>query len=233
MMRISDILNSGDHSDEEEVAQIIDAHCDSASAKLRRTTSATQYNNVHPRHGYEEEDSSSGGDDTGRLSETTSFASSLLDALSLQYVPRNPCPRVFIWFTNRSGVSTGLINRSMAKLSSKRSPTVLNSSPLGSESSAQNRYLTIQHLTNPQGMGEMKQEGVVEEDDQFAADATAANDQQATSSKKRSTRALFPSATDSDRRAKQRMIVKRCYYKKIVRDAQWLSIASDVRCSYL
>ncbi|GAB9468007.1 hypothetical protein Gpo141_00005335 [Globisporangium polare] len=188
MMRISDILNSGDHSDEEEVAQIIDAHCDSASAKLRRTTSATQYNNVHPRHGYEEEDSSSGGDDTGRLSETTSFASSLLDALSLQ---------------------------SMAKLSSKRSPTVLNSSPLGSESSAQNRYLTIQHLTNPQGMGEMKQEGVVEEDDQFAADATAANDQQATSSKKRSTRALFPSATDSDRRAKQRMIVKRCYYKKI------------------
>lgn len=83
MMRISDILNSGDHSDEEEVAQIIDAHCDNASAKLRRTTSATQYNDAHLRHGYEE-DSSSGGDDTGRLSETTSFASSLLDALSLQ-----------------------------------------------------------------------------------------------------------------------------------------------------
>lgn len=83
MMRISDILNSGDHSDEEEVAQIFDARCDSASAKLRRTTSAFQYNDVHPRRSYED-DSSSGGDDTGRLSETTSFASSLLDALSLR-----------------------------------------------------------------------------------------------------------------------------------------------------
>lgn len=33
--------------------------------------------------------------------------------------------------------------------------------------------------------------------------------------KKRSTRALFPAASDADRRAKQRLIVKRCYYKKI------------------
>lgn len=39
------------------------------------------------------------------------------------------------------------------------------------------------------------------------------------SGKKRSTRALFPAVSDADRRAKQRLIVKRCYYKKIVRSA--------------
>lgn len=102
----------------------------------------------------------------------------------------------------------------MAKLSSKRSPTMLNSSP-SSESSTQNRYLTIHHLTNPEDMGEMKQESVIEDDQLSAVDHQA-------SSKKRSTRALFPVATDSDRRAKQRMIVKRCYYKKIVRGAMIL-----------
>jgi hypothetical protein len=41
--------------------------------------------------------------------------------------------------------------------------------------------------------------------------------QEARAARRRSTRALFPGATDDDRRAKQRMIVKRCYYKKIVR----------------
>ncbi|KAE9299974.1 hypothetical protein PF008_g23115 [Phytophthora fragariae] len=33
--------------------------------------------------------------------------------------------------------------------------------------------------------------------------------------KKRSTRSLFPELSESERRAKQRLIVKRCYYKKI------------------
>ncbi|KAG1690087.1 hypothetical protein DVH05_028423 [Phytophthora capsici] len=40
--------------------------------------------------------------------------------------------------------------------------------------------------------------------------------QRSASSKKRSTRSLFPELSESERRAKQRLIVKRCYYKKIV-----------------
>lgn len=39
--------------------------------------------------------------------------------------------------------------------------------------------------------------------------------QRSASSKKRSTRSLFPELSESERRAKQRLIVKRCYYKKI------------------
>lgn len=89
----------------------------------------------------------------------------------------------------------------MAKLSSKRSPTALLASPSSAAASAQGRYLTIENLTNPEAMGEVKHEP---------------NETKA-ASKKRSTRSLLPATTDSDRRAKQRMIVKRCYYKKIVR----------------
>ncbi|TYZ59114.1 hypothetical protein PybrP1_007505 [[Pythium] brassicae (nom. inval.)] len=171
MMRISDLLNSGDQSDEEQVAQIVDAQYRDEPVKLRRAASASQYNDVQSRRDYED-DASSGVNDTGRLSETTSYASSLLDALSLQ---------------------------SMAKLSSKRSPTAL----LMRSSPNQGRFLNIQQLTNPDDTNGMKQE-----------EGTAATSQPP-SSKKRSTRSLFPAATDSDRRAKQRMIVKRCYYKKI------------------
>ncbi|KAK1928633.1 hypothetical protein P3T76_015863 [Phytophthora citrophthora] len=39
---------------------------------------------------------------------------------------------------------------------------------------------------------------------------------EAATGKKRSTRSLFPELSESERRAKQRLIVKRCYYKKIV-----------------
>ncbi|KAF1317583.1 hypothetical protein FI667_g14719, partial [Globisporangium splendens] len=178
MMRISDLLNNsntaGDNSDEEEVAQIVGAPYDS-SFKLRRAISAHAYEQSHEG----DDGFSSGADDTGRLSETTHYASSLLDALSL---------------------------RSMAKLNSKRSPTALSSSPVSTKS-PRTRHLSIENLTNPDDVeGEMKQEHVSGKED-------ASNAQ--TQSKKRSTRSLFPEATDSDRRAKQRMIVKRCYYKKI------------------
>lgn len=77
MMRISDLLNTGDHSDDDEqVAQILDAQYSEERTKLRRAASAIEYDDA----------SSSSADDTGRLSETTSYASSLIDALSLQYV---------------------------------------------------------------------------------------------------------------------------------------------------
>uniref|UniRef100_K3WNQ2 Uncharacterized protein n=1 Tax=Globisporangium ultimum (strain ATCC 200006 / CBS 805.95 / DAOM BR144) TaxID=431595 RepID=K3WNQ2_GLOUD len=179
MMRISDLLNNnntaGDNSDEEEVAQIVGAPYDN-SFKLRRAISAHAYEPTHEG----DDGFSSGAEDTGRLSETTHYASSLLDALSLQ---------------------------SMAKLNSKRSPTALSSSS-SSTKSPQTHYLSIENLTNPDDEeGEMKQEHASAKED-------ASNAQQA-QSKKRSTRSLFPEATDSDRRAKQRMIVKRCYYKKI------------------
>lgn len=205
MMRISDLLNSGDHSDEDEVAQIIDAQYRDEPTKLRRATSASQYDEVHPRHGYDD-DVSSGADDTGRLSETTSYASSLLDALSLQYVVVYTVLLSALGVCMRANVVCALVvswnlSRSMAKLNSKRSPTALNVNT----SPNQRRFLDIQSLTNPEGADEMKQE-----------ESTVTKSGQPPT-KKRSTRSLFPTATDSDRRAKQRMIVKRCYYKKIVR----------------
>lgn len=111
MMRISDLLNSGDQGDEEQVAQIIDAQYHDEPARLRRAASATEYDDARLE---DEGDASSGADDTGRLSETTSYASSLLDALSLRYVgPHvtwilgNSVRGVCVWRSNVYCMSVG------------------------------------------------------------------------------------------------------------------------------
>ncbi|POM72271.1 Hypothetical protein PHPALM_11040, partial [Phytophthora palmivora] len=83
-------------------------------------------------------------------------------------------------------------SRIQEKATMKRSPLTL--SPYGS----QQQLMTIKSIVNPS-----------EPDVSFDKRAAAVG-------KKRSTRSLFPAASESDRRAKQRLIVKRCYYKKIV-----------------
>ncbi|KAF1778831.1 hypothetical protein GQ600_19776 [Phytophthora cactorum] len=70
-------------------------------------------------------------------------------------------------------------------------------SPYGS----QQQFMTITNTVNP---GEPTE-----------ASGASLDMQTAAVGKKRSMRSLFPELSESDRRAKQRLIVKRCYYKKI------------------
>ncbi|RLN52468.1 hypothetical protein BBJ28_00007663 [Nothophytophthora sp. Chile5] len=92
----------------------------------------------------------------------------------------------------------GSYSRKQAKTSMKRSPRML------SPSASQQQFMTIRSIVNP---------GEPTED---SGDLLGSG-KQAAIGKKRSTRSLFPEVSDTDRRAKQRLIVKRCYYKKIVR----------------
>ncbi|KAG3111910.1 hypothetical protein PI124_g9489 [Phytophthora idaei] len=86
-------------------------------------------------------------------------------------------------------------SRIQEKAAMKRSPHRL--SPYGS----QQQFMTITNTVNP---GEPTE-----------ASGASLDMQTAAVGKKRSTRSLFPELSESDRRAKQRLIVKRCYYKKI------------------
>ncbi|KAL3665353.1 hypothetical protein V7S43_009392 [Phytophthora oleae] len=86
-------------------------------------------------------------------------------------------------------------SRIQEKAAMKRSPRRL--SPYGSQ-----QLMVARNIVNPNEPTEAS--GV--SFDKQAASATG---------KKRSTRSLFPELSESDRRAKQRLIVKRCYYKKI------------------
>ncbi|ETI52217.1 hypothetical protein F441_04559 [Phytophthora nicotianae CJ01A1] len=84
-------------------------------------------------------------------------------------------------------------SRVQDKAAMKRSPRRL--SPYSSQ-----QLMTIRNIVNP---------GEPTEASGASLDKTAAV------GKKRSTRSLFPELSESERRAKQRLIVKRCYYKKI------------------
>ncbi|KAG7386866.1 hypothetical protein PHYPSEUDO_015176 [Phytophthora pseudosyringae] len=87
------------------------------------------------------------------------------------------------------------LSRIQEKAAMKRSPRRL--SPYGS----QQQVMTIRNIVNP---GEPTE-----------ASGASLDKRAAAAGKKRSTRSLFPELSESDRRAKQRLIVKRCYYKKI------------------
>ncbi|EEY59063.1 uncharacterized protein PITG_21126 [Phytophthora infestans T30-4] len=82
------------------------------------------------------------------------------------------------------------------KAAMKRSPRRL------SPYDTQQQLMTIRNIVNP---GEPTE-----------ASGSSLDRQTGAVGKKRSTRSLFPELSESDRRAKQRLIVKRCYYKKIV-----------------
>lgn len=121
-------------------------------------------------------------------------------------------------FTARRKRSKSSMTRSASSLLSPTS----SSSPL--LSSPTNQFLTIGSLLHPienatvpalPGGGKPRSQSAV------AA---------AGSGKKRSTRALFPAVSDADRRAKQRQIVKRCYYKKIVRGVAVWPIHLELNC---
>ncbi|KAF1792666.1 hypothetical protein GQ600_26200 [Phytophthora cactorum] len=86
-------------------------------------------------------------------------------------------------------------SRIQEKAAMKRSPH--RRSPYGS----QQQFMTITNTVNP---GEPTE-----------ASGASLDMQTAAVGKKRSMRSLFPELSESDRRAKQRLIVKRCYYKKI------------------
>ncbi|KAF4030876.1 hypothetical protein GN244_ATG17313 [Phytophthora infestans] len=87
------------------------------------------------------------------------------------------------------------LSRIQEKAAMKRSPRRL------SPYDTQQQLMTIRNIVNP---GEPTE-----------ASGSSLDRQTGAVGKKRSTRSLFPELSESDRRAKQRLIVKRCYYKKI------------------
>eukprot|EP00644_Phytophthora_capsici_P001880 jgi/Phyca11/107614/e_gw1.14.730.1 len=70
------------------------------------------------------------------------------------------------------------------------------------------------HRLSPYGTQQLR--GIMNPSEPTEASGVSFDKQRSASSKKRSTRSLFPELSESERRAKQRLIVKRCYYKKIV-----------------
>ncbi|GMF13386.1 unnamed protein product [Phytophthora lilii] len=88
-------------------------------------------------------------------------------------------------------------SRIQEKAAIKRSPRRL--SPYGSQ-----QLVTIRSIVNP---GEPTEAS--------GPSSRSPSKKTAAGGKKRSTRSLFPELSESERRAKQRLIVKRCYYKKI------------------
>ncbi|GMF42577.1 unnamed protein product [Phytophthora fragariaefolia] len=96
--------------------------------------------------------------------------------------------------------------RTQEKAAMKRSPRRL-SPYYGS----QKQLMTIRNIVHPFETMEASGSSDGSPDKRAAAVAAAV-----AASKKRSTRSLFPELSESERRAKQRLIVKRCYYKKIV-----------------
>ncbi|KAJ8559232.1 hypothetical protein ON010_g8216 [Phytophthora cinnamomi] len=97
------------------------------------------------------------------------------------------------------------LSRIQEKTTMKRSPHRLSPYYGGS----QQQFMTIGNIVNPREPTEASGSSFGSPDRKTdAADAIGG--------KKRSTRSLFPELSESERRAKQRLIVKRCYYKKIV-----------------
>lgn len=106
---------------------------------------------------------------------------------------------------NRLSTSSlfGAMTLTQTKLALQRSPTAVRSQ--------RSRFMTITNITNPTPP-------LTETTDAPATEAPTKRQ-----SKKRSTRSLLPAESEVDRRTKQRLIVKRCYYKKIVRGiVPWL-----------
>lgn len=105
---------------------------------------------------------------------------------------------------NRLSTSSlfGAMTLTQTKLALQRSPTAVRSQ--------RSRFMTITNITNPTPPP-------TETTDAPATEALAKRQ-----SKKRSTRSLHPTESEIDRRTKQRLIVKRCYYKKIVSAMSWL-----------
>ncbi|KAG6580143.1 uncharacterized protein IUM83_04903 [Phytophthora cinnamomi] len=96
------------------------------------------------------------------------------------------------------------LSRIQEKTTMKRSPHRLSPYYGGS----QQQFMTIGNIVNPREPTEASGSSFGSPDRKTdAADAIGG--------KKRSTRSLFPELSESERRAKQRLIVKRCYYKKI------------------
>ncbi|KAF4322414.1 hypothetical protein BBO99_00000247 [Phytophthora kernoviae] len=100
-------------------------------------------------------------------------------------------------YTQTSARPRSYSSRTQEKASMKRSSRRL------SPYSSQQQFMTIGNIVNPG------------EPTKASGTSFGPSKRAATSGKKRSTRSLFPELSDSERRAKQRLIVKRCYYKKI------------------